>query len=548
MARTSRALAAFLPAHLIEDLAADPGGGVPLESRFEAALLLSDISGFTALTERLEGRGRQGAEEIAAIVSNAFRPAITSIRRFGGSIVSFGGDAIFSVFRGAGRVRDALAAAQEIRESFGSRAARPGAPAIGISQAVHCGPVRAIHVGVEGARHQVLTGSCVQGLARLQKRARAGEILVSPRARRERARTRRLAPELSLPDVARRYLPRSLIDRLARGSGEYHAASVLFLETRPMAAAALQRFFAALDRSLCDLEGMFLKSDLCADGVRWLCVFRDREGPRGRRGPRRASVDGRGLERWDLGPHPGRAPRGNAREHARRDGMAPRARRDGRRAEHGRARRLAGRLGRGAGHRARGAHAARIPARASRSGAVKGKAGPLALWSLRGTSARAERGPTTPLVGREREMEILRLAIARSAAGDGQIVEIEGEAGLGKSRLKWEAARLARDHGLDVHEGRAISFAGMSYWTIADLVRSTLAVAPDAAAAEAGARMPDAAADLGIGPLETDHLLDVLAARPRRRPSASSTRGPCARGTASRSSPTCAPSRDGAPA
>jgi predicted ATPase len=43
--------------------------------------------------------------------------------------------------------------------------------------------------------------------------------------------------------------------------------------------------------------------------------------------------------------------------------------------------------------------------------------------------------PLTPLVGREEEMDLLLRRWARAKAGDGQVVLISGEPGLGKSRI-----------------------------------------------------------------------------------------------------------------
>jgi class 3 adenylate cyclase len=66
------------------------------------------------------------------------------------------------------------------------------------------------------------------------------------------------------------------------------------------------------------------------------------------------------------------------------------------------------------------------------------------VWLVRGMKPGASRftarsrGPITPLVGREEELEVLRHRWESTWQGDGQVVLISGEAGIGKSRIsKW---------------------------------------------------------------------------------------------------------------
>ena len=59
----------------------------------------------------------------------------------------------------------------------------------------------------------------------------------------------------------------------------------------------------------------------------------------------------------------------------------------------------------------------------------------------------------TPLVGRQREVEALQAAVAAAAGGHGQVVLIEGEPGIGKTRLVDTACDHARDAGFEVAEG-----------------------------------------------------------------------------------------------
>ena len=87
-------------------------------------------------------------------------------------------------------------------------------------------------------------------------------------------------------------------------------------------------------------------------------------------------------------------------------------------------------------------------------------------------------GLTTTLVGRARELDLLREALVQSAAGDGQWVALIGEAGLGKSRLVAELrAAIEQPHGEDVLwlVGRCREMTtGTPYGPFADLVRGYL--------------------------------------------------------------------------
>ncbi len=95
---------------------------------------------------------------------------------------------------------------------------------------------------------------------------------------------------------------------------------------------------------------------------------------------------------------------------------------------------------------------------------VKGKAERVSVYRLgemlvdRGAgSTRTVRAPTTPLVGRTHELGVLHDCVRRLRRGEGGIVGLIGEPGVGKSRLLLE---LRRTEALDLWwlEGHALSF------------------------------------------------------------------------------------------
>jgi class 3 adenylate cyclase len=72
---------------------------------------------------------------------------------------------------------------------------------------------------------------------------------------------------------------------------------------------------------------------------------------------------------------------------------------------------------------------------------VKGIAGPMRAWAVRQPTSVASRfealhaAGLTALIGREKEFELLRWYWLKATDGEGQVVLLSGEAGIGKSRL-----------------------------------------------------------------------------------------------------------------
>ena len=82
----------------------------------------------------------------------------------------------------------------------------------------------------------------------------------------------------------------------------------------------------------------------------------------------------------------------------------------------------------------------------------------------------AERG-LTPLVGRERELELLLDGFERARQGRGQAFSIVSEAGVGKSRLLYEFRKKVANEAAAFLEGRCFSYsAAFPYFPLADLL------------------------------------------------------------------------------
>ncbi len=114
---------------------------------------------------------------------------------------------------------------------------------------------------------------------------------------------------------------------------------------------------------------------------------------------------------------------------------------------------------------------------------VKGKEEPVEAYRLvkpteveTRIAASAARGLTT-FVGRSREVGVLLEAFEKARSGDGQVVGVVGEAGVGKSRLLLEFRNLLAKDEYTYFEGRCIHYGGsMAYLPILDVLRSFVGV------------------------------------------------------------------------
>ena len=97
-------------------------------------------------------------------------------------------------------------------------------------------------------------------------------------------------------------------------------------------------------------------------------------------------------------------------------------------------------------------------------------------------SAIGSTSDTTPFVGRSNEYSLLTGLIAQLTAGTGHTILIEGEPGIGKSRLMREVARYADAHGLPTLATNCYEIERATpYQPVIDLVTRALDRAPAAA-------------------------------------------------------------------
>jgi DNA-binding CsgD family transcriptional regulator/tetratricopeptide (TPR) repeat protein len=114
---------------------------------------------------------------------------------------------------------------------------------------------------------------------------------------------------------------------------------------------------------------------------------------------------------------------------------------------------------------------------------------------MRNSSALPRINPTqAPLVARQPELERILASLEGVAAGRGQLVLLEGEPGVGKTRLAREVLARARTVGMHGYLGRCFDqYTAVPFFPFAELFAAILAEAPAALQAEAPARWPELA-------------------------------------------------------
>lgn len=136
---------------------------------------------------------------------------------------------------------------------------------------------------------------------------------------------------------------------------------------------------------------------------------------------------------------------------------------------------------------------------------LKGKAQPVFAYGVLGARGQLmEREPAprmAPLVGREHELGTLSNIWARARDGEGSLVALVGDAGIGKSRLISEAVdRFVADGCRRQVWGRCLSHGqDISLWLVTDLLRSLLGVRDEDDEADVAARLDIVAAELLSG-------------------------------------------------
>ena len=498
----SSAWRSFVPDYVLRTLLRHPGE-TPLANgeRTDAVVLFIDVADFTPMSEALTRSGAYGTEELTRILNGWFDTMVSLVSRHGGAVAEFAGDALTAVFRydAATRrvterraVRCALSMQAEMAR-FQTIVTRAGTFELAMKAGLAAGPLLVTIMGDPAIRlGYVLAGPALDRATRAEQHARRGEVVIdhglleagldaeilerrgqwsvvggvpgavppvppAPPDPVDEGTARRLAP----------FLHPAIAERLRSGRrdfvNEHRKVTVAFVGVPelamddPRSVAALQHFLAAAVRVIDRYDGYLRQVATGDKGSLLLACFGapvshedDEEravhcclellGLPG--GPFRAGVTTGSVYCGEVGSS-------SRREYSVIGDSVNLASRIMQAAEPGQLL-----IDRPTHERVRDStvHDELAPIR------VKGKSGSIDVWTVYGVRDRPSRGPAEPatpqpLVGRDGEVARIRALVARTVAGEGQVVCLVGEAGIGKSRLGADVIRMTEGLGFASYTG-----------------------------------------------------------------------------------------------
>lgn len=149
------------------------------KGRMKNAVMFADISGFTALTETLADRGKEGAEILSGIINEVFSPCIEFVYRRRGFITHFAGDSFMAVFEID--CMDALLSAVDINNEFKRqhvKNTRFGDFKISVKIGISQGNIDWGITGSGNERTYYFRGKAVEGCAKAEKQCGVGDIMI----------------------------------------------------------------------------------------------------------------------------------------------------------------------------------------------------------------------------------------------------------------------------------------------------------------------------------------------------------------------------------
>ncbi|MGB0930441.1 MAG: tetratricopeptide repeat protein [Chitinophagales bacterium] len=185
-------IAPYIPPTLMKSIIAAPQMPVePIVDELDATVMFADISGFTPLTEALARKGAEGPEELTRILNGYFTRMIAIIESEGGESVQFSGDAVTVLFPTRGeslgktvkRAVQAAKAMQAAMTDFRELKTSIGIVALQMTISIGVGHLKGIQVGgVFNRWEYIIAGDPLRQIGEAEKKAQKGDIILSDEA------------------------------------------------------------------------------------------------------------------------------------------------------------------------------------------------------------------------------------------------------------------------------------------------------------------------------------------------------------------------------
>lgn len=519
----------YVPQHVIEALLQQPRlSPIARAQRFEAVALFADVSGFTQISEALSKIGKAGTEELTTILNSYFGPMIQLIHRYGGIIGKFGGDAMtilfpYTLHNRATTARRALQCALEMQTSmhrYEAISTGTGQFSLAMKAGLALGPVLCTTVGDPPIRLEyIIAGSALDLCVEAEHHANQGEVVVhndlldyageveviDERAGfscvagiKPGARPKPLVqPKMIPPHVVTtlsRYLHPVIVQRLKAGQSgfinEHRKVTVLFVSFEsfdydhdPEVVVKLQHYLTAVIRIVHRYDGYLNKVDMGDKGSKYIVLFgapviHENDEERALR----CALELSALPQCPIriGINTGFVYCGQVGSEARQEYtvMGDTVNLSARLMQTAKIGQIlvSGQTQRYAMEQFRWEQLGSIR--------VKGKTDPISVFTLHERRRRAaaglhEPGYDLPLIGRKQALQQAQAKLEQAWQGQGQLVGITGEAGLGKSRLAAEIINLAATRNFAIYGGACQSYGTATRYLVwRDIWRSFFKLDP----------------------------------------------------------------------
>lgn len=512
-----QAITSYIPLFVVQETLRNPGLP-PVHGQFLCGtLLFADVSGFTAMSEKLSEVGKEGAEELTRILNSYFSAMLDIAESYGGDLLKFGGDAMLILFHGKEHAARSVYCAQRMQKAmtaFSRLTTTRGVFQLRMSIGINSGEFFLAGVGTVGDRMAcVFTGRMVNQTAVVETAASATEIFIGPLTYGElqgrvtvvpqgeffrvdtfqgRPRMTQSGEALFQPldlegaiEVLGSYLPPRLTARIKLdpdrpgAEGEHRKVTMMFVNllgstelvdnfgkgNAGRITEALNQYFLLVQNTVNKYGGLVIGWDLNNTGDKLLIIFGapvshedDDERAVLCALEMRQLLAQSGLPlRQRTGINAGHVFCGEVGGRVRREytvmGDAVNL-----------AARLMGVASEGEvviGHSSYSKVAGKFVADAREPVKVKGKQHPVAAYSIHAVKPVTVSGRQVvdkKIIGRDKEMAVLQEVAGRGVSGQGQLVSIHGPTGIGKSRLSEEFKLMWERRGGLSHSGACQSF------------------------------------------------------------------------------------------